>query len=137
MVCFRMDSRPLKALRKQTQQWQFGKQAIAFSTPTFIKQLEPTDRHEDPSVNVVKREFQNIKDYDLNYFRSEFIIRSHIICSIPYNSYHMVSYGSYHMIFTTTRYIFNSDKVGHLIARPLLMQSQRFIRFPMMTMIFG
>ena len=61
--------RPLKALRKQTQQWQFGKQAIAFSTPTFIKQLEPTDRHEDPSVNVVKREFQNIKDYDLNYFR--------------------------------------------------------------------
>ena len=69
-----MDSRPLKALRKQTQQWQFGKQAIAFSTPTFIKQLEPTDRHEDPSVNVVKREFQNIKDYDLNYFRFEFIV---------------------------------------------------------------
>ena len=65
--------RPLKALRKQTQQWQFGKQAIAFSTPTFIKQLEPTDRHEDPSVNVVKREFQNIKDYDLNYFRLELI----------------------------------------------------------------
>ena len=85
-----MNSRPLKALRKQTQQWQFGKQAIAFSTPTFIKQLEPTDRHEDPSVNVVKREFQNIKDYDLNYFRFEFIIRSHVICSIRYNSYHMV-----------------------------------------------
>ena len=83
-VCFWIDFRPIKALRKQTQQWQFGKQAIAFSTPTFIKQLEPTDRHEDPSVNVVKREFQNIKDYDLNYFRFEFIVLlCTTICSQP------------------------------------------------------
>ena len=84
-VCFGIDFRPIKALRKQTQQWQFGKQAIAFSTPTFIKQLEPTDRHEDPSVNVVKREFQNIKDYDLNYFRFEFLVLLYTsICNMSY-----------------------------------------------------
>ena len=95
-----MDSRPLKALRKQTQQWQFGKQAIAFSTPTFIKQLEPTDRHEDPSVNVVKREFQNIKDYDLNYFRFEFIIRYHL-----YAAYRII-----HIIWFI-RYDFYDNKI--------------------------
>ena len=29
--------------------------------------MEPVDRGQ-PDVNVVKREFQNIKDYELNYF---------------------------------------------------------------------
>ena len=30
--------------------------------------MSPTDRDQSKMVNIVKREFQNIKEYDLNYF---------------------------------------------------------------------
>ena len=55
-------------LRRLTQLRQFGNQAIVLSKPSYKTQISPTNRELIKPVNIVRREFQNIKEYDLNYF---------------------------------------------------------------------
>ena len=55
-------------LRRLTQLRQFGNQAIVLSKPSYKSQISPTNRELIKPVNIVRREFQNIKEYDLNYF---------------------------------------------------------------------
>ena len=54
--------------RRFTQLREFGNQAQVLSTPTYQSQITPLDRNPSKTVNIIRREFQNIKEYDLSYF---------------------------------------------------------------------